>query len=79
MVVADCRNSAGAVQDSLQRGQRQVQQVKLRLGLQIDDKQFQQMINDSGVCVALVPSLVCLICARNVIRGAGWLTGNRSF
>jgi len=37
------------VQDSLQRGQRQVQQVKVRLGMQIDDKQFQQMIVDSGV------------------------------
>lgn len=36
-------------QDSLRRGQRQVQQVKLRMGLQIEDKQFQQMINDSGV------------------------------
>lgn len=31
------------------RGQRQVQQVKLRLRLQIEDKQFQQMIVDSGV------------------------------
>ncbi|ORY28003.1 Rapamycin-insensitive companion of mTOR, middle domain-domain-containing protein [Naematelia encephala] len=36
-------------QDSLQRGQRQVQQVRLRLGLQIEDRQFQQMVNDSGV------------------------------
>ncbi|WVR08773.1 hypothetical protein IAU60_005831 [Kwoniella sp. DSM 27419] len=36
-------------QDSLQRGQRQVQNVKLRLGLQIEDKQFQQMIGDSGL------------------------------
>ncbi|WVQ77136.1 hypothetical protein IAR50_006819 [Cryptococcus sp. DSM 104548] len=36
-------------QDSLMRGQRQVQQVKLRLGLQIEDKQFQQMIVDSGL------------------------------
>ncbi|WVF67846.1 hypothetical protein IAT40_002607 [Kwoniella sp. CBS 6097] len=36
-------------QDSLQRGQRQVQSVKLRLGLQVEDKQFQQMIVDSGL------------------------------
>jgi rapamycin-insensitive companion of mTOR len=37
------------MQDSLERGQKQVKQVKLRQGLQIEDKQFQQMINDSGV------------------------------
>lgn len=37
------------MQESLQRSQRQVQQVKLRLGLQVDDRQFQTMINESGV------------------------------
>ncbi|WRT70894.1 uncharacterized protein IL334_007893 [Kwoniella shivajii] len=36
-------------QDPLERGQRQVQSVKLRLGLQVEDKQFQQMIVDSGL------------------------------
>lgn len=35
--------------DSLERGQKQVKQAKLRQGLSLDDKQFQQMINDSGV------------------------------
>jgi len=48
-----------AHQDSLQRGQRQVQQVKLRLGLQIDDKQFQQMINDSGVGLNHARAFAC--------------------
>ncbi|KAK1923142.1 Rapamycin-insensitive companion of mTOR, middle domain-containing protein [Papiliotrema laurentii] len=43
------RERNGKMQDSLQRGQRQVQQVKIRLGMQIDDKQFQQMVVDSGV------------------------------
>ena len=38
--------------DSLERGQRQVQQVRLRLGLQVDDRQFQQMVVDSGVLQA---------------------------
>lgn len=38
-----------SVQESLQRSQRQVQQVKLKLGLQVDDRQFQAMINESGV------------------------------
>lgn len=37
------------MQESLLRSQRQVQQVKLRLGLQMDDKAFQAMINESGV------------------------------
>ncbi|WWD20882.1 hypothetical protein CI109_105359 [Kwoniella shandongensis] len=45
----DKTNSAMTQQDPLIRGQRQVQQVKLRLGLQIEDKQFQQMIVDSGL------------------------------
>ncbi|BEJ06093.1 hypothetical protein CcaverHIS641_0306150 [Cutaneotrichosporon cavernicola] len=41
-----------SVQESLQRSQRQVQQVKLRLGLQIEDKAFQAMVNDSGVLLS---------------------------
>ncbi|WWC98367.1 hypothetical protein V866_005258 [Kwoniella sp. B9012] len=44
------KNSAlASQQDPLERGQRQVQSVKLRLGLQVEDKQFQQMIVDSGL------------------------------
>jgi hypothetical protein len=35
--------------DPLDRGQAQLQQAKLRQGLQLDDRQFIQMINDSGV------------------------------
>lgn len=35
--------------DSLLRGQKQVQQARLRMGLQLDDRQFIQMINDTGV------------------------------
>jgi hypothetical protein len=31
------------------RGQKQVQQAKLRSGLNLDDRQFIQMINDTGV------------------------------
>ncbi|ODO05811.1 hypothetical protein I350_04872 [Cryptococcus amylolentus CBS 6273] len=46
---ADKTTASSLQQDSLMRGQRQVQQVKLRLGLQIEDKQFQQMIVDSGL------------------------------
>ncbi|KAK4687008.1 rapamycin-insensitive companion of mTOR, partial [Tremellales sp. Uapishka_1] len=46
---ATVKDRSNSIQDSLQRGQRQVQQVKLRLGLQIEDRQFQQLLNDSGV------------------------------
>lgn len=35
--------------DPLGRGQAQIQQVKLRQGMQLDDRQFIQMINDTGV------------------------------
>ncbi|WVQ86186.1 hypothetical protein IAT38_008354 [Cryptococcus sp. DSM 104549] len=45
----DMASISSAQQDNLLRGQRQVQQVKLRMGLQIEDKQFQQMIVDSGL------------------------------
>ncbi|WVW80639.1 hypothetical protein I302_102625 [Kwoniella bestiolae CBS 10118] len=45
----DKNSSLSAQQDPLERGQRQVQSVKLRLGLQVEDKQFQQMIVDSGL------------------------------
>lgn len=55
---ADKAFASTAQQDSLMRGQRQVQQVKLRLGLQIEDKQFQQMIADSGVSLNSLFQLV---------------------
>ncbi|WWC92493.1 uncharacterized protein L201_007452 [Kwoniella dendrophila CBS 6074] len=45
----DKTSSLAPQQDPLERGQRQVQSVKLRLGLQVEDKQFQQMIVDSGL------------------------------
>ncbi|KAK6906421.1 hypothetical protein I203_100406 [Kwoniella mangroviensis CBS 8507] len=45
----DKTSALASQQDPLERGQRQVQSVKLRLGLQVEDKQFQQMIVDSGL------------------------------
>ncbi|ORX40861.1 Rapamycin-insensitive companion of mTOR, middle domain-domain-containing protein [Kockovaella imperatae] len=36
-------------EDSLERGKRHVEQIKLRQILQMDDKQFQAMINETGV------------------------------
>jgi rapamycin-insensitive companion of mTOR len=35
--------------DPLDRGQMLIQQAKLRQGLALDDRQFIQMINDSGI------------------------------
>jgi len=35
--------------DPLDRGQMMIQQAKLRQGLALDDRQFIQMINDSGI------------------------------
>ncbi|WOO81922.1 Target of rapamycin complex 2 subunit ste20 [Vanrija pseudolonga] len=51
-VVRQSRLAPSSVQESLKRSQRQVQQVKLRLGLQMDDKAFQLMINESGVLLS---------------------------
>ncbi|WWC72760.1 uncharacterized protein I206_106724 [Kwoniella pini CBS 10737] len=45
----DKNSTLSSQQDPLERGQRQVQSVKLRLGLQVEDRQFQQMIVDSGL------------------------------
>jgi rapamycin-insensitive companion of mTOR len=53
---AESADRSNAAHDPLQRGQRQVQSVKLRLGLQVEDKQFQQMIVDTGVSDTKSPS-----------------------
>lgn len=33
----------------MRRGQRQIEQVKLKMAMQLDDKSFQAMLNDSQV------------------------------
>ncbi|KAG8959078.1 hypothetical protein FRC03_008460 [Tulasnella sp. 419] len=43
------RQRANSVEDSVRRGQRQVEQVKVKLGMQIDDKAFQAIIIETGV------------------------------
>jgi rapamycin-insensitive companion of mTOR len=37
--------------DPVERGQRQVEQVRKRLGMQMDDRQFQAALVESQVCV----------------------------
>lgn len=49
-----CVLRSNSVQDSLIRGQRQVESVKIRMGLQMDDKHFLSLLNDTQVWVALL-------------------------
>jgi rapamycin-insensitive companion of mTOR len=43
------RARSNSVPDPLLRGQRQVESVKIRMGLQVDDRYFQMLLNDTGV------------------------------
>ncbi|CED82219.1 ste16 protein [Phaffia rhodozyma] len=43
------RKRSNPIQDPLLRGQRQVENVKMRMGLQMDDRQFQVLLNDTQV------------------------------
>lgn len=43
------RARSNSTQDPLLRGQRHVESVKIRMGLQIDDRYFQMLLNDTGV------------------------------
>lgn len=40
---------ANSVEDAIRRGQKQVEQAKIKLGLQMDDKTFQTLLLDSQV------------------------------
>lgn len=40
---------ANSVEESVRRGQRQAEQSKLKLGMQIDDKSFQNLLLESQV------------------------------
>lgn len=46
------RARSGSVSDPLLRGQRQVESVKIRMGLQVDDRHFQMLLNDTGVLLS---------------------------
>lgn len=48
------RVRANSVEDPMRRGQRQVEQVKLKLNMQMDDKVFQAYILDTQVSFAFV-------------------------
>ncbi|TRM64014.1 Rapamycin-insensitive companion of mTOR, middle domain-containing protein [Schizophyllum amplum] len=47
--VKQVRPRANSVEDALRRGQRQVEQVKLKMGMNMDDKQFQSTFIDAQV------------------------------
>ena len=40
---------SNSVEDAVRRGQRQVEQVKLKIGMQMDDKTFQSSLLDTQV------------------------------
>ncbi|KIM25763.1 hypothetical protein M408DRAFT_203761 [Serendipita vermifera MAFF 305830] len=45
----DSRNRANSVDDPMRRGQRQIEQVKIKMALSLDDKTFQLMLSDTQV------------------------------
>ena len=45
----DVRSRADSVDDPMRRGQRQIEQVKLKIAMQLDDRSFQQLMVDSKV------------------------------
>ncbi|KAH8114744.1 Rapamycin-insensitive companion of mTOR, N-term-domain-containing protein [Phellopilus nigrolimitatus] len=47
--VRDSRQRANSVEDHVRRGQRQVEQVKIKLAMQMDDKTFQALIIETQV------------------------------
>ncbi|TIB81103.1 hypothetical protein E3Q22_01432 [Wallemia mellicola] len=47
----DSRKRSNSLDDPMRRGQRQVEQVKMRIGMQIDDKNFHAMLLESQVLV----------------------------
>jgi rapamycin-insensitive companion of mTOR len=42
-------NRANSVEDAVRRGQRQVEQVKVRMGMQMDDRAFQASLLETQV------------------------------
>ncbi|KAH9841656.1 Rapamycin-insensitive companion of mTOR, N-term-domain-containing protein [Rhodofomes roseus] len=52
----DTRPRANSVEDAVRRGQRQVQQDKMKQAMQMDDKAFQAILLDSQVMTAKDPS-----------------------
>lgn len=49
MLLIVCIGRADSVVDPLERGQRQVEQDRIRLGMQMDDRQFQGALVDTQV------------------------------
>jgi rapamycin-insensitive companion of mTOR len=45
----DSRSRSGSLEDPLRRGQRQIENAKIRIGMQIDDTSFRNQLIESGV------------------------------
>ncbi|SPO31737.1 related to protein ste16 [Ustilago trichophora] len=50
-VQTTARDRSNSIEESMRRGQRQVEKTKLRMGMQIDDLQFRNMMVDTQVLV----------------------------
>jgi hypothetical protein len=50
-----CNSRAGSTEDAVRRGQRQVEQVKIKMGMQMDDKTFQTSLLETQVDFAALP------------------------
>ena len=50
-VQSTARDRSNSVEESMRRGQRQVEKTKMRMGMQIDDVQFRNMMVDTQVLV----------------------------
>jgi rapamycin-insensitive companion of mTOR len=56
---ATCR--ASSVEDAVRRGQRQVEQVKIKMGMQMDDKTFQSCLLETQVGLISVSNEFSLV------------------
>ncbi|TKY87021.1 hypothetical protein EX895_003698 [Sporisorium graminicola] len=50
-VQSTAKDRSNSIEDSMRRGQRQVEKTKMRLGMQIDDVQFRNMMVDTQILV----------------------------
>lgn len=53
LLTTDICDSANSVEDAVRRGQRQVEQVKAKMSMQMDDRTFQATLIETQVCLSL--------------------------
>jgi hypothetical protein len=65
----DTRPRANSVEDAVRRGQRQVEQVKIKMGMQMDDKVFQATLLDTQVMLTKDSSRWSFETLQDLIEG----------